>query len=231
VRIDTRFADVWARAGAIGGWLHRDQACALWQVAREVPPGGTIVEIGSHRGRSTLVLAAAACQAGARVVAIDPFVEGPMFGGTATRTQFEANLDAAGLRDAVQLIADRSTAIRPQWTEHIDMLYIDGKHDYWTVADDLRWVAHVPPGGTVLVHDAFSSVGVTLALLRHVLPGRRLRYLRRTGSLARFEVAPPAARDRARMLAELPWWLRNVAIKVALRAARLFGHRATPDPY
>jgi hypothetical protein len=222
---------VWARAGAISGWLHHDQACALWQAAHEAPPGGTIVEIGSHQGRSTLVLAAAACQVGARVVAIDPFVEGRMFGGAATRTQFEANLNAAGLRDAVQLIAERSTTIRPQWTEPIDMLYIDGKHDYWTVRDDLRWAAHVPPGGTVLVHDAFSSVGVTLALLRHVLAGSQLRYLRRTGSLARFEAARPAAGDRARMLAELPWWLRNLVIKVALRTARMFGHRAMPDPY
>jgi hypothetical protein len=33
------------------------------------------------------------------------------------------------------------------------------------------------------------------------------------------------------MLGELPWWLRNVAIKIVLRAGRLFGHHTTPDPY
>ena len=222
---------MWARAARIGGWLHPDQACALWEAARRVRPGGTIVEIGSHQGRSTVVLAAAAGQAGTRVVAIDPFVEGRMFGGAGTRTQFEANLYAAGLRDAVELIAQPSGTIRPQWTERIDMLYIDGKHDYWTVRDDLRWTSYIPQGGQVLVHDAFSSVGVTVALLRHVLPGRGLRYVGRTGSLAQFEVAPPHARDRARMLGELPWWLRNLAIKVVLRAGRMFGHRATPDPF
>jgi hypothetical protein len=135
------------------------------------------------------------------------------------------------LRDAVELIAQPSGTIRPQWAQRIDMLYIDGKHDYWTVRDDLCWTSHIPPGGQVLVHDAFSSVGVTVALLRHVLPGRRLRYLSRTGSLAQFEVAPPQARDRARMLGELPWWLRNLAIKVVLRAGRMFGYRATPDPF
>ncbi len=38
------------------------------------------------------------------------------------------------------------------------------------------------------------------------------------------------------MLAELPWWWRNVGIKVLLRLrlrplARLAGHRDTADPY
>jgi hypothetical protein len=210
--------------------LRRDQALVLWDAARSVRPGGLVFEIGSHQGRSTLVLAAAARAAGAEIVAVDPFVEGRMFGGAGTRAAFEANLETAGLREVVRLVAEPSRALRPSWTGRIDMLYIDGKHDYWTVGDDLRWAAHVPAGGVVLVHDAFSSVGVTLGLLRHVLPGRRLRYLGRTGSLARFEVAPPAARDRFRMLGELPWWLRNIAIKVGLRLARLSG-RHRPDPY
>jgi len=29
----------------------------------------------------------------------------------------------------------------------------------------------------------------------------------------------------------LPWWLRNVVVKIVLRAGRLVGHRTTPDPY
>jgi hypothetical protein len=72
-----------------------------------------------------------------------------------------------------------------------------------------------------------------------VLPSRRLRYLDRIGSLARFEVAaasPVSRADRLRILAELPWWLRNVGIKVLLRLrlyplARLAGHSDRADPY
>ena len=42
--------------------------------------------------------------------------------------------------------------------------------------------------------------------------------------------------DRLRILAELPWWLRNVGIKVLLRLrlhplARLAGHADRADPY
>jgi len=225
------FDDVWAGADVISGWLTRDQARSLWDGAQRVPAGGRMLEIGSHQGRSTIVLAAAARERGARVIAVDPFVEGRLFGGSSTRLRFEANLDAAGLREQVRLLPERSTELRPQWDQPLAMLYIDGKHDYWTVRDDLRWVAHLPEGAPVLVHDAFSSIGVTLGLLVHVLPGTKLRYDGRTGSLARFTVAPPGGLDRLRMLAQLPWFVRNVLIKVALRLARVVGYRGTPDPY
>jgi hypothetical protein len=226
------FALAFTAADRIGGWLTQDQARVLWDEAHRVAPAGLIVEIGSHQGRSTVLLAAA----GSPVVAIDPFVSGPMFGGLATKDRFVANLAAAGVTERVRLRQARSTDLRPDWTEPIGFLYIDGKHDYWTVSDDLRWAAFLAPGGRVAIHDAFSSIGVTLGLLRHVLPGRRLRYLDRTGSLARFEVAVPSGADRLRMLAELPWWLRNVAIKILLRLklfplARLAGHRDRADPY
>lgn len=225
------FDAAWRRADSVPGWLTPAQGRALWDAAQQVPPGGRLVEIGSHQGRSTVVLGSAARDHGATLVAIDPFVDGRLFGGQPTRARFEANVAAAGLDEVVRLVPERSTDLRPRWDEPIDLLYIDGKHDYWTVADDLRWVAHLPAGAPVLVHDAFSSIGVTLGLLLRVLPRRELRYVGRTGSLARFEVGSPAARDRLRLLAELPWFLRNVAVKIALRAARLAGHTSTPDPY
>jgi hypothetical protein len=225
------FQDAWGAAAPIGGWMTEAQAQTLWDAAEQVPTGAAILEIGSHQGRSTVVLATAAKRAGSTVIAVDPFVAGPMFGGAATRTRFEQNLRDAGVADVVRLIAQQSTAIRPGWDEPLAMLYIDGKHDYWTVRDDLRWVEHLRAGAPVLVHDAFSSIGVTLSLLIHVLPGRSLRYLGRTGSMARFEVGAPAAADRMRMVRELPWFARNVAIKIGLRVLRLVGYRGTPDPY
>ena len=225
------FATAWARADAVGGWLTRDQGQALWAAASGVTAGGRILEIGSHQGRSTIVLASAAGPKGVEVVAVDPFLAGGMFGGPGTRDRFTANVAAAGVAGAVRLVVDRSTRLRPTWREPLDMLFVDGKHDYWTVRDDLRWARHLPVGAPVLVHDAFSSIGVTLGLLLHVLPGRELRYLGRTGSLARFETGRPSTGDRLRMLAELPWFVRNVAIKIALRAGRVVGSRGTPDPF
>jgi predicted O-methyltransferase YrrM len=227
-----RFAEVLAFAERIGGWLTAEQARLLWDQAVQVPAGGLIVEIGSHQGRSTVVLGSGS----ARVVAIDPFVGGAMFGGLATRELFLRNLAAAGVSQRVELRQVRSTELRPGWSDPIDFLYIDGKHDYWTVSDDLGWTRFLPDGGRVAIHDAFSSIGVTLALIRHVMFSGRLRYLSRVGSLALFEVSSPGRADRLRLAAQLPWWLRNVGIKILLRlrlfpVARLFGHTDRYDPY
>jgi predicted O-methyltransferase YrrM len=230
------FAAAWALARDVKGWLTEGQARLLYDEARRLPAGARVLEIGSHAGRSTIVLAAAVEPDGGRVTAVDPFVEGRLFGGAATRQRFEDNVSGAGVRDAVDLVVDYSTALRPQWSTPFDLLYIDGKHDYWTVSDDLRWAEHLPDDGVVLVHDSFSSLGVTLGLLVHVLPSRTLAYERREGSMALLRRRRPGLRDRARVLAELPWWIRNVFIKVLLRlrlrpVARLFGHDSPYDPY
>jgi predicted O-methyltransferase YrrM len=230
------FEDAWALADPIPGWLTRDQGRALWDAVRRLPAGARIVEIGSHQGRSTLVLASAARGTGAKITAVDPFVEGRLFGGARTQAKFEANLTHAGLRDGVELLVDYSTRLRPHWRDRIDLLYIDGKHDYWTFTDDLRWSQCLAPDGEILVHDCFSSIGVTSGLLLKVLPSRGYVYLGRTGSLARFRCARPSIRDRARIVGELPWFARNVVIKVLLRLrlrplARRLGHTGVYDPY
>ena len=233
---DASFAHAWASADLAPGWLTRDQGRLLHDEATRLGAGALGLEIGSHQGRSTIVLASALGDRGARLVAMDPFVEGRLFGGTPTRTKFEQNVARAGVAQHVELVTDYSTRARPNWHRPLDLLYIDGKHDYWTLSDDLRWAVHLPEGAAVLVHDAFSSIGVTLGLLRHLLASRSLAYEGRAGSLALFRVRRPTARDRLRMLGQLPWWVRNVGIKVLLRlrlrsVARLVGHDSPYDPY
>ena len=228
--------EVWDHADAIAGGLTQGQARLLWDEAQRLGDSPLVVEIGSHRGRSTVVLASAVKAHDGVVVAIDPFVEGRLFGGKSTQDDFESNLERVGVRDRVRHLADYSTRARPVWDSAIDLLYIDGKHDYWTLSDDLRWSEHLAAGGRILIHDCFSSIGVTLGVLAHVLPSRRLSYLGREGSMALFEVRRPQREDRARIIGELPWWLRNIFMKVLLRLrlrpiARLLGHDSPYDPY
>jgi hypothetical protein len=230
------FDRIWPVADQVPGWLTAAQAQLLHECAGRLAPGDLALEIGSHQGRSTIVLAHALRAQRARLVAVDPFVEGRLFGGLSTKEKFERHLRDAGLRDEVELREEYSTRLRPSWTDELALLYIDGKHDYWTVGDDLRWAVHVRPGGPVLVHDAYSSIGVTLGILRHVLLGSTLAYESRAGSLALFRRRRPRWSDRLRILGELPWWLRNVGLKVLLRlrlrpVARLLGHDSPYDPY
>jgi hypothetical protein len=230
------FGTAWQVVAPIPGWLTERQARLLWESARALGPAAVLLEIGSHQGRSTIVLGEAVRSTGGRVVAVDPFVEGKLFGGHSTRTKFEDNVRRAGLDEVVELVADYSTRARLSWDRPLDLLYIDGKHDYWTLSDDLRWARHLPPGAPVLVHDCYSSLGVTLGVLVHVLFSASLRYERREGSLALFRVGHPSLRDRLRIVAQLPWWVRNLVVKVLLRlrlrpVARLLGHTGRYDPY
>jgi hypothetical protein len=70
----------------------------------------------------------------------------------------------------------------------------------------------------MLVHDSFSSIGVTLAIARVLLLGGNFRYEGRTGSLAEYTRAPLTGtarmRNALRQCAELPWFTRNVVIKI-----------------
>ncbi|TDV41757.1 class I SAM-dependent methyltransferase [Actinophytocola oryzae] len=230
------FESAWESVRAVPGWLTEGQARMLWDAVCRLPAGATVVEIGSHQGRSTIVLGHAARTIGARVVAVDAFVDGRLFGGASTRARFEANIAAAGLTDVVELVVGFSTRLRPTWTRPFDLLYVDGKHDYWTYVDDLRWSAHLPSGGEILVHDCFSSIGVTSGTVAKVLCGSRYSYVDRSRSLARFTVRRPGLADRWRVVAQLPWFAGNVALKVLLRlrlrpVARLFGHRGSYDPF
>ncbi|WP_197022358.1 class I SAM-dependent methyltransferase [Candidatus Blastococcus massiliensis] len=231
------FDEVWAVADRIPGWMTKAQAEMLDEQARRLPDGSAVLEIGSHQGRSTVMIGRVMQAKGGRVYAVDPFIDGKLFGGRKTRDSFEAHIAEAGVTDTVELVCDYSTKIRTSWDRPFQMLYIDGKHDYWTYSDDLKWRVHLPEGAPVLVHDCFSSIGVTLGTLLHVLPAKDLRYERRAGSMALFRVGKPTRADRMRILAEMPWWIRNVLVKVLLRlrlrpvAKIVFKHDSPYDPY
>jgi len=230
------FEAAWSLADAVPGWLTEDQGRLLFEEAAAAGPRARLLEIGSHQGRSTVLLGWVALASGGEVIAVDPFVEGRLFGGLSTRDKFRTNLERAGVSTVVRPVEEYSTLARPGWAEKVDLLYIDGKHDVWTFSDDLRWRAFLTPGCSVLVHDAFSSIGVTLGILLRVLPAADLTYVRRVGSMALFHRRRPGPADRLRIVRELPWWLRNVGLKILLRlrlrpVARLLGHDSPYDPY
>jgi predicted O-methyltransferase YrrM len=225
------------------------QARRLWDAAARVPAGGLLVEIGSFRGRSAIVMASVLAD-DAHFVAIDPHAGGDRGPqeiaveaerGEADHEAFWANLRAAGVDGRVEHVRLMSSDAHPAVDGAIDVLYIDGAHRFGPArADIVDWGARVRDGGTMLVHDSFSSVGVTLATIGSVTFGSHWRYVGRTSSLAEYRREPlglgARASNAARQLAQLPWFARNVVVKVALltRAyplARLMGHRGRDWPY
>ena len=116
-----------------------------------------------------------------------------------TESAFERNLVAAGVRHRVRHVAAGSSDAHGSVAGEIDVLFIDGAHRYAAARADLHdWGRRVSSGGTMLVHDAFSSVGVTAAIMRELVFGRRYRYVGRSRSLAEYRADLAAAGTAAR---------------------------------
>jgi hypothetical protein len=214
----------------VEGWLSPDQAARLFAAAGATSVGQQIVEIGSFRGRSTVVLAGAAPD-GVEVVAIDPHagndrgprqISGFIDEAADDHDAFNANLVDAGVAERVRHIREFSHWAHDEVSGTIAVLYIDGAHRYAPAQSDIRnWGARVEAGGTMLIHDSFSSVGVTMAIARELVVGRRFRYVGRSRSLAEYradlgEDRRSRATNAWRQIAQLPWFAKNLALKVML---------------
>lgn len=121
----------------IYGHLSPAEAELLYQLASEVPTGGTVVEIGSLQGRSTVCLGLGAKQVpGVIVYAIDPHddcqVDENTHYGTENYVALLKNLLDFEVADTVRVIALRSIQVIWQ-ISNIDLLWIDGSHEYWDV--------------------------------------------------------------------------------------------------
>lgn len=207
-----------------------DQAERLYRAAAGTHAGDTIVEIGSYRGRSTIVLASAAPN-GVQIVAIDPHagndrgpqeIDGFQAAAAADHDMFNANMVAAGVADRVRHVRAFSDAAHGAVPGEVAVLYVDGAHRYSPARTDIRdWGSRVSPGGTMLIHDSFSSVGVTLAIVRELMFGGRWRYVGRARSLTEYRAdldASWASRlgNAGRQLLQLPWFVKNLLVKVLL---------------
>ncbi len=146
-------------------------------------------------------------RAAGSVVAIDPHagsdrgpqeIEADAGRGEADHDAFNANLEAAGVAERVRHVRRMSDEALGDVDGPLSLLFVDGAHRFAPARDDIaRWGGRVAPGGTMLVHDAFSSIGVTGALLAECAFSPRWRYRGRAGSLADYErVTAPLERRR-----------------------------------
>lgn len=148
----------------VEGWLRDDEAELLiqgaWRAVTEEGP--TVVEIGSFCGKSTIALARAVRTGSpsARVYAIDPHqgvvsAEDGLSGvrvGPPTFERFQRNISAAGVAEVIEPIRLHSYDV--PWRLPIAFLFIDGLHDYSSVARDFfHFEQHLSEGAYVAFHD------------------------------------------------------------------------------
>ena len=145
----------------IDGMIDREDAEVLYQYAQDAR--ADIVEIGSYLGQSTVALALGSrAGQGVPVWAIDPFDEYSVQVTEHTTHTFTAhnrgyfmqNVVSAGVADIVHPISLPSVQAARCWEREIDLLFVDGQHDYESVLADLKaWYAYISVGGHILLHD------------------------------------------------------------------------------
>jgi predicted O-methyltransferase YrrM len=198
----------------IEGWLEDEEAELLAIAAREAitrrAGPKTIVEVGSYCGKATFVLASMVrmCSVEARVVAVDAFdgVVGALDSGlrqhSPTLQKFTRMLEETALAPWVEPRIGRATALA--WDRTVDLLLIDGLHDYASVAHDFyAFEAWLEPGALVAFHDYADYFPGVRAFVDELLAGdewqevaqaRSMKLLRRH---ARFEAANTAPAETA----------------------------------
>lgn len=172
----------------IEGWLFDREAVLLYALASRCCGRGCIVEIGSWKGKSTVCLAKGA-EAGSRlkVYAIDPHVgsaEHHTEGATVwTLDRFRQNIRAAGAEDLVVPVVKTSLEAAGAFDQAVELLFIDGAHDYESVRQDFNvWSPKVVEGGVIAIHDT-TWPGPKRVVIESLFKSRHFRTVRFVNSI------------------------------------------------
>ncbi len=144
--------------------LTLDEGHLLFSLAKKVDKGGIIVEIGSMRGGSTILLALGSRLVdGGKVYAIDhhyPVKVQDDFGEreVSSLPLFKENIKEAEVDDLVVPIIKPSHKAEKKWRLPVKLLWVDGGHTYEFVKMDfLLWEKYLVPGGIIAFHDSHKT--------------------------------------------------------------------------
>jgi predicted O-methyltransferase YrrM len=155
------FDPLWRTVDHVPGWFPEGTGAVMYALMCSQPPG-TVVEIGSYLGRSTVFFALALrdVNPGGRVFAIDPHtgdrqqLEALSADRLPTFELFRHHCRTAGVEDLVEAQVATSLEAAADWSGPVDLLYVDGWHSYdAVVADGEAWLPHLSSPGVVVFDD------------------------------------------------------------------------------
>ena len=156
----------------IDGWLLLVEAIELFSLASHLAsPKPIICEIGTWKGKSAYVFATAFLKKEGLLYCIDPFngdgdipsrksyKEAIQKLDGSLRELFEMTMKKYHLLNKIRLLPMRSKDARPLFPQkRIDILFIDGNHEYESVKMDYDlWSPLIPSDGKIVLHDVGAS--------------------------------------------------------------------------
>lgn len=156
---------------SIDGWLYLVEATKLFELSNQIKNLRPIIcEIGVWKGKSSYVLASGIKKNNGTLYSIDPFNgEGDKASivtyknaikklGTSLFDNFKNTMTKYGLLENIKIFPMQSKEARLIFPEQkIDLLFIDGNHEYSYVKKDYDlWAPLIPSGGTIILHDVLA---------------------------------------------------------------------------
>lgn len=145
---------------SVEGWLTDGEGELLYNLAKECSGRGVIVEIGSWKGKSTICLALGS-KNGSNVIihAIDPHTGSPeireQYGDVWSFDEFKQNIQKAQVDDIIVPIVATSEEAAKQFGAPVELIFIDGAHEYDSVKLDYElWFHKLINGGIMVFHDS-----------------------------------------------------------------------------
>lgn len=157
------------------GMLSLPEGVLLYKLAQSLKQGSVILEVGCYGGLSTAYLLAGSKDNKAMVYSIDPFDkdlekqksylkrskdkgycrgELPMLDNKPSKNDVEKRLKQKGFESFI-LIEGYSNEVFKNWNKKIDLLWIDGDHNYNQVKRDfMSWSKYLRKGGIIAIDDA-----------------------------------------------------------------------------
>ncbi|MDD5015245.1 MAG: class I SAM-dependent methyltransferase [Atribacterota bacterium] len=127
----------------INGHTSKENLKLLIGYSKKVPDGGVIVDIGTCEGRSCIAMALNS-KPKVKVYTIDPN----------QNLNFVKHKNELELQRKINAFKYPSQELYQEWRHPIDLLFVDGRHDYTGVKEDVEgWSPLVKSGGFCIFHD------------------------------------------------------------------------------
>jgi hypothetical protein len=153
---------------SIEGWFDFDDIYELALRRCSAKKPARFVEVGAYKGRSACYMTERLAETGlpVRFDVVDTFAGDDDVGHGDLWPEFAANLERAGLLS--RLTTHRRTSVeaaRRFEDQSLDFVFIDARHTFEAVCDDLAaWWPKIKPGGLIAGHEYVHAPGVRAAV-------------------------------------------------------------------